>query len=91
MDDAEDIVQDTWIAALGGIERCEGRASLRTWLLRTLTRYLSANRRSCHSGTWKDGVQRRCPHASGSLLEANASFSTEGGCNSGNPSRSELT
>lgn len=42
MDDAEDIVQDTWIAALGGIERFEGRASLRTWLLRTLTRHLSA-------------------------------------------------
>lgn len=46
-DDAEDIVQDTWIAALGGIERFEGRASLRTWLLKILTyRALSAGRRS---------------------------------------------
>lgn len=46
-DDAEDIVQDTWIAALRGIERFEGRASLRTWLLRILTyRALSAGRRN---------------------------------------------
>lgn len=45
-DDAEDVVQDTWIAALIGIDRFEGRASLRTWLLRILTyRARSAGRR----------------------------------------------
>lgn len=45
-DDAEDVVQDTWIAALTGIDRFEGRASLRTWLLRILTyRARSAGRR----------------------------------------------
>lgn len=37
VDDAEDVVQDTWIAALAGIHRFEGRASLKTWLLRILT------------------------------------------------------
>ena len=31
---AEDVAQDTWIAVLKGIERFEGRSSLKTWLLR---------------------------------------------------------
>lgn len=46
IDDAEDVVQDTWIAALAAIERFEGRASLKTWLFRILTyRARSAGRR----------------------------------------------
>lgn len=34
---AEDVVQDTWIGVLRGVERFEGRAPFRAWLFRVLT------------------------------------------------------
>src|SRR4051794_447014 len=33
---AQDVVQDTWIAVIRGIDRFEGRSSLRTWVFRIL-------------------------------------------------------
>lgn len=33
---AEDIVQETWLAALRGIDRFEGRSSIKTWLFNIL-------------------------------------------------------
>jgi len=41
--DAADLVQDTWLAALDGLDRFEGRASILTWLT-SILRHKAADR-----------------------------------------------
>ena len=40
-EEAEDLVQDTWISALRTVPRFEGRSSLRTWLVSILRRRIA--------------------------------------------------
>ncbi|NRQ37546.1 sigma-70 family RNA polymerase sigma factor [Nonomuraea sp. NN258] len=35
-DSAEEVVQDTWLAVIGGIDAFEGRSSVKTWVYRIL-------------------------------------------------------
>jgi RNA polymerase sigma-70 factor (ECF subfamily) len=43
--DAEDVVQETFLGAVAGIGKYEGRASLKTWLIRILVNQVSKVRR----------------------------------------------
>lgn len=43
--DAQDILQETLLAAYEGLPRFEGRAAVRTWLVGILTRQVALNRR----------------------------------------------
>ena len=43
---AEDVVQESWVAVLNGIDRFEGRSSLKTWIFRIV-----ANRAKTRLGT----------------------------------------
>jgi RNA polymerase sigma-70 factor (ECF subfamily) len=58
---AEDVVQETWLGVLRGIDRFEGRSSLKTWLFR-----IAANR----AKTRGERERRSVPFASLAAAEA---------------------
>ena len=54
---AEEVTQDTWLAVVRGVERFEGRSSLKTWLFRILlNRARSAAGREQRAGRPDEGV-----------------------------------
>ena len=59
---AEEVVQDAWVAALGGLEHFEGRSSLKTWLFsivfnKARTRLRRERRQVNLSSLVKDGEE----------------------------------
>jgi RNA polymerase sigma-70 factor (ECF subfamily) len=56
---AEEVCQDTWLAVLRGVERFEGRSSLKTWLFRImLNRARTSVGREQRAGRPDDEVER---------------------------------
>jgi RNA polymerase sigma-70 factor (ECF subfamily) len=54
---AEEVTQETWLAVVRGVERFEGRSSLKTWLFRILlNRAHAAARREQRAGRPDEGV-----------------------------------
>lgn len=70
VDGAEEVVQDTWAAVIDGLERFEGRSSLKTWIYRILT-----NR----ARTWAVRAKRSVPTAfeEGAVIESEAAVSPD--------------
>lgn len=57
---AEEVVQDTWIGVVRGIERFEGRSSLKTWLYRIVfNRARSAAAKEARAGRPDDTLEER--------------------------------
>jgi RNA polymerase sigma-70 factor (ECF subfamily) len=57
---AEEVTQDTWLAVVRGVERFEGRSSLKTWLFHILlNRARSAAAREQRAGRPDENVEER--------------------------------
>jgi RNA polymerase sigma-70 factor, ECF subfamily len=57
---AEEVTQDTWLAVVRGVERFEGRSSLKTWLFHILlNRARSTAGRELRAGRPEQGIDER--------------------------------
>ena len=66
---AEEVVQETWLAVLSGVDRFEGRSSLKTWIFRILvnrakTRGVREQRSVPFSSLPRDGSEEEGPAVS---------------------------
>jgi RNA polymerase sigma-70 factor (ECF subfamily) len=72
---AEEVVQDAWLGVLKGLERFEGRSSLRTWIFRILvntakTRGQREHRSVPFSSVWSPGEEEPAVDPGRFLAEA---------------------
>jgi RNA polymerase sigma-70 factor (ECF subfamily) len=59
---AEEVVQETWLAVIVGIDRFEGRSSLRTWIFRILVNRAKARGASERRSVPFSGLERDARH-----------------------------
>lgn len=70
-DDAEDLVQETWLSALRGAPQFEGRSSLRTWLNGILRRRAADHyRKQRPTDTFDDDLQLGYSSSPGERLDS---------------------
>jgi RNA polymerase sigma-70 factor (ECF subfamily) len=63
---AEEVVQDTWLGVVRGVQRFEGRSSVKTWLFRILTnRARSAGSREPRTAALDDALEGRFDRSGG--------------------------
>src|SRR5919198_124342 len=78
---AEDVAADTWLAVLNGLDRFEGRSSLRTWIFRILTNIAKTRAvRDGDAGTARGGDRGAARHsARGDLAPRHRGLEQRGG------------